>query len=242
MAKFCVYCGDSLDEGTKFCPNCGKPVSQPVQPANPNTNNQRTYDPQPPRTTIPSANPTPQPVAPKKKGGGKTVLVVALLAIVAILAVKFFRSGDKEDETDGTEVTEMTTIPSSKPGMSVGKLKTKDENFFGVTLPFPKVGRITENTTRVNDFGHEATTIRMDKISYEQYKEYCKILEALPGWEKDDTENVARMPSNYNDRTKVYCSGSYGVLPDISVQYYNDEHCKRTGLPHFCMFVFNKED
>ena len=139
MAKFCEYCGAPIDMGTKFCPSCGNPVSQPVQPANPNSNNQRTYSPQPPRMNIPPANPMPQPMAPKKKGGGKAVLVVILLAVVAILAVRYFRSSDEEEEGNGTEVTEMTTTSSSKPEKSSGKLKTKEVDFFGVKLPFPKV-------------------------------------------------------------------------------------------------------
>ena len=34
MAKFCVYCGSSIDDGAKFCLKCGKPAPS-AAPANP---------------------------------------------------------------------------------------------------------------------------------------------------------------------------------------------------------------
>ena len=63
----------------------------------------------------------------------------------------------------------------------------------------------------------------------------------LPGWvvyEGDDPEDVAHFPDDYNIKSKIYFSGSYGDLPHISVQYYSDKQCESSGYPHFAMFVF----
>lgn len=84
----------------------------------------------------------------------------------------------------------------------------------------------------------DATTIRIDGMSYVQFVAYCRSLEIMTGWEACDDEDTNHFPADYNSRSKVYFSGSYGNLPHISVQYYSDETCKKTKLPHFCMFVF----
>ena len=114
----------------------------------------------------------------------------------------------------------------------------ENREFFGVTIPFPSFGTIVEDETATDSWGDECTTIRIDKVSYKVYIEYCKILEALSGWTPDDEDRVANFPSDYNSVSKVYCAGSYQSLPRISVQYYSDSTCEATGKPHFCMFVF----
>ena len=126
-----------------------------------------------------------------------------------------------------------------------GKFKTKDNTFFGVTLPVPDVGRVTMNETEVNSFGEEVTTIRIDGMSYEQYKEYCQTLEDLPGWEVYEgsfPEDVAHFPEDYNSQSKVDFAGNYKSLPHISVHYYSDKQCEKNGYPHFCMFIFRNWD
>lgn len=131
------------------------------------------------------------------------------------------------------------TNDSGKDNTQSGSIKTKNETFFGVTLPVPNVGKVTVNETETNSFGDEVTTIRIDGMSYAQYIEYCKILEALPGWEIDDDDDVAHFPSDYNSvSSKVRFTGSYKSLPHIAVHYYTDANCKSTGYPHFCMFVY----
>lgn len=114
----------------------------------------------------------------------------------------------------------------------------ENREFFGVTIPFPSFGTIIEDETTTDSWGDECTTIRIDKVSYKVYIEYCKILEALNEWKADDEDKVANFPSDYNSVSKVYCVGSYKSLPRISVQYYSDSTCETTGQPHFCMFVF----
>ena len=119
-------------------------------------------------------------------------------------------------------------------------MKVKNVDFFGVTLPFPDIGTITENETKADAWGDESATVRIDGITYAQYKEYCKILEDLYGWEVyegDYPEDVAHMPEDYNSRSKVYFTGSYSGLPHISVQYYSDSTAGNK-YPNFCMFVF----
>lgn len=137
------------------------------------------------------------------------------------------KGGDKaDDKTGGKEET--------KP--SAGKGLKWEGTFNGTALPEPKTkGTITEWTEK-----DDSVTIRIDGMSYKEYIAYCETLEALSGWEASDDEDVAHFPKDYNDRTKVYCTGSYENLPHIGVQYYSDETCKKSGHPHFAMFVFSK--
>jgi len=109
-------------------------------------------------------------------------------------------------------------------------------DFNGTTLPAPETkGKITEWT--VED---DAVTVRIDGMSYEEYKVYCSKLEALDGWEVYDGEDTSRFPDDYNELTKVKFTGIYGDLPHIAVQYYSDSHCESSGYPHFCMFIFTE--
>ena len=100
---------------------------------------------------------------------------------------------------------------------------------------------MTEYDAGTDSFGDEVTTIRIDGISYEQYVEYCKILQALPGWEVYEgtyLEDVEHLPDDYNSVSKTHFTGIYGGLQHIAVQYYSDKNCKTSGYPHFCMFIF----
>lgn len=108
--------------------------------------------------------------------------------------------------------------------------------FNGTALPEPDTkGRVTEWTVK-----DDSVTIRIDGMSYDEYRSYCKTLEALPGWTVSNGERVSAFPSDYNDKDKVYCTGSYANLPRISAQYYSDKVCKNNGLPHFVIFVFTE--
>ena len=160
--------------------------------------------------------------------------------------VEFFKP-DANMDTDKPEFTVpfVISVPTINITFGNGKFKTKDNTFFGVTLPIPDIGTVTEFNTEVNGWGEEVTTIRIDGMSYEQYIEYCKILEALPGWEVYEgsfPEDVAHFPEDYNSQSKVDFSGSYKSLPHISVHYYSDKQCEKNGYPHFCMFIFRNWD
>lgn len=55
---YCTKCGQALQEGNRFCANCGTPVSAAPQPSNPPPTPQ---PPQPPQPSQPSQQPPAQP-------------------------------------------------------------------------------------------------------------------------------------------------------------------------------------
>lgn len=115
-------------------------------------------------------------------------------------------------------------------------IKIKDEEFFGVTLPIPDIGKIIENS-RVKVRGQEVVTIRIDSISYQEFIEYCKTLESLHDWKASKSYRVARFPKDYNEEPMVICAGSYGDLSNITVKYFSDELCEDPDTPHFNLTV-----
>ena len=130
-------------------------------------------------------------------------------------------------------------------GEGGGEFKVKNEDFFGVTLPVPDVGTVTENVTKENSFGMTATTIRIKGISYAQFIEYCKVLEALPGWEVYEgsyPEDVAHLPEDHNLKSRNEFTGNYDKLPHIAVTYYSDQYAESSNLPNFCLLVFRDWD
>ena len=87
--KQCMYCGFSVDESMRICPNCGAPLihKKPVDEVNPtNTGNQgTTSDTNPPQ--------------PKKKK--KLIIVVAVVAfLIFALSMCSGGSSDEPDEPD----------------------------------------------------------------------------------------------------------------------------------------------
>lgn len=70
----CKHCNAELGENTNFCPNCGKPVNEPVQELNPAEEISTQETPQ-----------DPEIVETKKMSSGKIAL--AVLAVVVVLAV-----------------------------------------------------------------------------------------------------------------------------------------------------------
>ena len=122
---------------------------------------------------------------------------------------------------------------ATQKSQSSSKLKLKDEMFFDVAIPIPDFGVITKDELE----SHEtARRIRFDKISYKQFIEYCKMLEALPGWEADKADNVAHFPKDYNDRMSARCAGHYHSMY-VVVTYYNDEFVADIGEPNFMLYV-----
>ncbi len=145
--------------------------------------------------------------------------------LAAVLALSVLVGCGKTGGTDGQKESgaDKNTIPWN--GV-----------FNGTELPAP-AGRSTVSEYTVKD---DSVTIRITGMSWEEYKAYCAVLEALDGWEKNEDECVARFPDDYNARQKTYCTGAYKNLPHISVQYYSDEYAAQHELPNFVMFVFTE--
>lgn len=133
-----------------------------------------------------------------------------------------------ESETAGT---------SSNPKKSKGngKIKVKDAEFFGVTLPIPNAGKVLKYDTETNSFGDKVTEIRIEGLSYDQFIEYCKMLEALPGWEVKNDYDIAHFPSNPDDVRSVEFKGQYKTIPHIALDFYSRQGKK---APDFQMMVF----
>lgn len=127
----------------------------------------------------------------------------------------------------------------SKGSNKSSKIKVKDEEFFGVAFPFPDMGEITSNFTDWTSSG-EVNAFYIDKISYQQFIEYCKLLEALPGWEPDARDNVARFPKDYNEKMMTQCVGNYNGQLHVVVTYLSDSFIKGTDMSHFG-FKVNKK-
>ena len=66
--KFCVKCGNPLEEGQKFCIACGTPVEEVV---------------------VPVVNEIPKQVAPKEQKNIVPIVIAAILGIVAVAIVGF---------------------------------------------------------------------------------------------------------------------------------------------------------
>ncbi|MCH5344031.1 MAG: zinc ribbon domain-containing protein [Acetatifactor sp.] len=114
---FCQFCGANLPDDSKFCTECGKPLSgQPGQSAGQ------------PRTTTVSRNPRP-------KGTGLSnsmIVIIALVLVVVVgaVAVLLFRGrGEKAPGTVvyGNEVPETTDNEEETEGLTLLLRKTKTE-------------------------------------------------------------------------------------------------------------------
>ena len=233
MSKFCQYCGSPLNEGARFCPGCGHPVSQ--------TKQQQPYAQQPPQQGYqyggqPPYQPPYQQPPQKRWGCGKVALVVFLVLLVVLGVGGYFLYDlvkDKIEETNSMVEETVEKPAATQKSQSTSKLKLKYEMFFDVAIPIPDFGVITKDELE----SHEtARRIRFDKISYKQFIEYCKMLEALPGWEADKADNVAHFPKDYNDRMSARCAGHYHSLY-VVVTYYNDKFVADIGEPNFMLYV-----
>ena len=176
---------------------------------------------------------------PESGGITTSTTLIGLMSAGFPHTVEFFAS-DANMDKDKPEFTVPFVISIPMITVKLGgasTVKDWDGNFAGTALPGPMTaGKITEWTVK-----SDSVTIRVDGMTYQEYIAYCRTLEALDGWkvyEGDYPEDTAHFPADYNDRAKVYFTGSYGTLPRISVQYYSDKTCEGNGLPHFCMFVF----
>ena len=264
MPRFCENCGVPLREGVRFCTKCGHPVAQPSQPSTPSptpTPNYQQPDVQQPQSGRPYSGRPPYQQPPKKKRTRGRIMLAVLLAMFVgagagvIYQYKAGKLGTKSRSEPSAAAT--TTAPEQdhpqpsqaeeKPQKNKAKdepqknkvkskIKIKDEEFFGVTLPIPDIGKIIENS-RVKVRGQEVVTIRIDSISYQEFIEYCKTLESLHDWKASKSYRVSRFPKDYNEEPMVICAGSYGDLSNITVKYFSDELCEDPDTPHFNLTV-----
>lgn len=225
-------------------PNYQQPYQQP------------SYTQQPPQQAYAYGGQMPYQQPPKRKGGCGKVALIVMLVIIAVVgagvyflykyaADEFEDAKEKMEETMGQSIstilnsedndgnTEMANRKEktdksnkAKKSQSAPQIKLKYEMFFDEALPFPDFGEITENST---DFGTQ--TIRMDKISYAEFVEYCKLLEAQPGWEAHKEDNVAHFPKDYNDKMQTMCVGDYHGL-HVVVCYLSDSFIDGSDMPH----------
>ncbi|MBO4262665.1 MAG: hypothetical protein J5903_02645 [Clostridia bacterium] len=162
----------------------------------------------------------------------KIVSILVVIFMIAALSVTSVACGgdDNGGNNDGN------TNGNGNQQSSTTNTIDWNGNFFGVELPqvanHNKVCEYSESTSG------DALTVRIDGVTYDEYKSYCRQLEALTGWEADDDENAASFPEDYNSRSKVYFTGAYLTLPHVSVQYYSDKTCQNNKYPHFVMFVY----
>lgn len=145
------------------------------------------------------------------------------------------------EKTDKIGKTPKTDTPAEKSqkGMGTGKVKVKEAEFFGVTLPIPAIGTVTENKTDPKGNGNEVITIRIDGISYQDYIEYCKQLESIDGW-KSLRSKAASLPEDYNSSgTMVSFTGFYRSPLYVNVHYLSDYYRDGTDWPAFALELMN---
>jgi len=119
----------------------------------------------------------------------------------------------------------------------IGEIMVKDEDFFGVVVPIPDIGVVSQDVFQGDS---TARSVYFNDISYEQFIDYCKQLEALPGWKADSRWNVANFPKDYNDSSSVRCIGEYQSMY-VSLEYYDDEYAERSGGANFKLYVTSYE-
>ena len=67
--KYCSNCGSPLDDGSRFCPNCGQKTQEPVAPASQNEGTQMASE-APGEVVLSSwENPNPRPQRTPPQGG-----------------------------------------------------------------------------------------------------------------------------------------------------------------------------
>lgn len=121
MANFCSKCGAQLTRG-KFCPECGTPVGNAIQPMDTPIQSQQTTFTQ---ATNSNMAQNPIPPVPKKKNKGCGIAIGILVIFVAFLIFIFAISGG--DDTDDANTTSksavsQTTIEEAAIEVSVEQL------------------------------------------------------------------------------------------------------------------------
>ena len=268
MPKFCQNCGAPLNEGARFCANCGNPVAQPTQPYPRQPYDQQQgyqYGGQPPYH--PPYQQQPKKKGGCGKVTLIVVLVLIMGAVFGFRRYEKMRKERIEQrmelsksvikepacQDDKSEMLNTTSedideiieneVQAEEPMKSEesseimeSKIMMKGEDFFGVVVPIPDIGFISKDVFLGDS---TARNVYFNNISYEQYIDYCKQLEALPGWEADSRWNVANFPEDHNKKG-ARCIGVYQSMY-VSLDYYDDEYAERSGGANFKLYVTSYE-
>lgn len=97
---FCNKCGATIEEGARFCAQCGTPVNNQPQPS-PNPDGQNISQPLPYQSATPNVNIPAQPnpaypynnqLVPKKKKTGMIIAIISSISAVLFLIIAIFIS------------------------------------------------------------------------------------------------------------------------------------------------------
>lgn len=267
MTRFCVNCGAPLEEDSRFCTSCGHPVGQATQPSNTYSNNnnyqqqpyaqQQSYAPyQPPKKKW-----TPGKIIlivalvliagavfgirhyekmRKERIEQRLELSKSVIKKSASQREKSKKLGITSEDIDKTiekaVQAEEPKVSEESSETMVNKIMVKDEDFFGVVVPIPDIGVVSQDVFQGDS---TARSVYLNDISYEQFIDYCKQLEALPGWKADSRWNVANLPEDHNKKG-ARCIGEYQSMY-VSLEYYDDEFAERSGGANFRLYVTSYE-
>lgn len=266
MTRFCVNCGSPLNDDARFCTNCGHPVGQANQPSNTYSNNNYQQQPYAQQQSYAPYQPPKKKWTPgkiilivalvliagavfgirhyekmrKERIEQRLELSKSVINRPAIQddkSEKLSTTSEDIDEIIENEVkVEEPENSEESDEIMIGEIMVKDEDFFGVVVPIPDIGVVSQDVFQGDS---TARSVYFNDISYEQFIDYCKQLEALPGWEPDSRWNVANLPEDHNEKN-ARCIGVYQSMY-VSLEYYDDEYAERSGGANFKLYVTSYE-
>lgn len=104
--EYCRKCGAQLQEGAKFCPQCGAPAEGILMP---------------PASAAPIA---PAPEAPKKKRGGcllRGLLALLVISLLGEVAISFLTSNVRSSSRSAASTTQSATRSASSSSQSASR-------------------------------------------------------------------------------------------------------------------------
>lgn len=217
MTKFCGYCGAPLEDDERFCPGCGRPVSQPSQLSQPS----RPIQPQNTGTY-----PNPQRQAPKKKSNLLGVLLIVALVGVLGYGVAEYLKYTKAKKDKG----QIATQTQQDDNQQSGNGETADSETLD-DVDWSSFGRLTDEeleylkehpivATPENSPGNpDFIEVTFTEEDYEQSRGYAALVSQdkpetdipelgihvnFKSWNldhEDDTLIVVQMPDKMDENT-----------------------------------------
>ena len=137
------------------------------------------------------------------------------LALALLFCLSLAACGGKEAEEAEADFevvqSEYNTIPWN-------------DDFYGVTIPAPRGYDCVAVFEPETDFlGYGYTNLYIDRLSYDSFRQYCKTLQKLDGWEPSDTSDL--WYGDYKDLPKkepaeeIQFEGSMKGLGNITLKY-----------------------